>query len=65
VRNDYARTDKQSPVAFQELVVSSLAQTEALAKLHIAKGIITQAEFLAKIANERATCPRMLTASLH
>lgn len=43
-----------------EMVVSSLAQTDALAKLLIEKGIITQQEFLAKIAEERLTYQRML-----
>jgi hypothetical protein len=39
----------------QELLVSSLAQTDALAKLLIEKGLITQEEFLQKISEERAT----------
>src|SRR5262245_61834411 len=39
----------QSPVTIQELLVSSLAQTDALAKLMIEKGLITQAEFMQKI----------------
>ena len=52
--------DKQAPVTIQELLVSSLAQTDALAKLLIEKGIITQPEFMAKIAQERATYQRML-----
>jgi hypothetical protein len=37
--------DKQAPVTIQELLVSSLAQTDALAKLLIEKGIIMQPEF--------------------
>ena len=49
-----------SPVALEELLVSSLAQTDALSKLLIEKGIITQHEFLQKIAEERATYQRML-----
>ena len=44
----------------QELLVSSLAQTDALAKLLIEKGVITQQEFLAKISEERVTYQRML-----
>ena len=36
------------PVTMQELLVSSLAQTDALAKLLIEKGIITQQEFFAE-----------------
>ena len=50
---------KQS-VSMQELLVSSFAQTDALAKLVIEKGIITQQEFLAKISEERATYQAML-----
>jgi hypothetical protein len=46
--------------ALEELLLSSLAQTDALSKLLIDKGIITQQEFLQKIAEERATYQRML-----
>jgi CheY-like chemotaxis protein len=47
-------------VRAEELLVSSLAQTDALAKLLIEKSIITQQEFLQKIAEERPTYQRML-----
>ena len=46
--------------ASDELAVSSLATSNALAKLLIEKGIITQTEFLARISEERATYQRML-----
>jgi len=36
------------------LLVSSLAQTDALAKLLINKGLITQEEFMHTISEERA-----------
>jgi hypothetical protein len=36
------------PVTMEELLVSSLAQTDALAKLLIQKGLITQKEFIQK-----------------
>ena len=36
------------------LVVSSLAQTDALANLLIEKGLITEAEFMQKLSAERA-----------
>ncbi len=36
------------------MLVSSLAQTEALTKLLIEKGLITQAEFMQKLSAERA-----------
>ena len=46
--------DKQGVVAMQELLVTSLAQTDALCKLLIEKGLITQAEFMEKLKGERA-----------
>ena len=48
------------PVAMEELLISSLAQTDALAKLLIEKGLITQEEFMQKISEERATYQKML-----
>jgi hypothetical protein len=39
----------QSPVTIQELLISSLAQTDALAKLLIEKGLITREEFMQKM----------------
>jgi hypothetical protein len=51
---------QKAPVTFQELLISSLAQTDALSKLLIEKGVITQQEFLQKISEERATYQRML-----
>ena len=45
--------------------VSSLAQTDALAKLLIEQGIITQQEFSAKILEERATYQAMLKPTSH
>jgi len=50
-----AKVDKQGVVTMQELVVSSLAQTDALAKLLIEKGLITEAEFMQKLSAERAS----------
>jgi len=48
-----AEPNKRS-VTFEELLVSSLAQTDALAKLLIEKRLITREEFMAKISEERA-----------
>ena len=45
-----ATVDKGGTVTLQELVVSSLAQTDAVAKLLIEKGVITQDEFMEKIS---------------
>jgi len=52
--------DKQGVVTKQELVVSALAQTDALTKLLIEKGLITQAEFMLKLSAERAVYQAML-----
>jgi hypothetical protein len=49
----------RKPVTVQELLVSSLAQTDALAKLLIEKGLITREEFMQKISEERATCHKL------
>jgi len=45
--------DKQGVVTMQELLVSALAQSDALAKLLIDKGLITKAEFMQKLSDER------------
>ena len=44
----------------QELIASSLAQTDALTKLLIEKGIITQEEFAVKLSDEKAVYREML-----
>jgi hypothetical protein len=55
-----AKLDKTPPVNLQELIVSSLAMADALAKLLIEKGLITQDEFMRKLSEERATYQRLL-----
>jgi hypothetical protein len=55
-----AKSGKTAPVNLQELIVSSLAMTDALAKLLIEKGLITQEEFTRKLSEERATYQRLL-----
>jgi len=52
--------DKAGTVSLQELLVTSLAQTDAVAKLLIEKGVITKDEFMEKIKAERATYQAML-----
>jgi hypothetical protein len=47
-----AEPDKR-PVKMQELLVTNLAQTDALAKALIEKGLITREEFMEKLAEER------------
>ncbi len=49
-----AKVDKGGTVSLQELVVYSLAQTDALTKLLIEKGLITQDELMQKLSSERA-----------
>jgi hypothetical protein len=44
----------------EELLLSSLAYTDALAKLLIEKGLITREEFMQKISEERATYQKVL-----
>jgi hypothetical protein len=55
-----AEPDKR-PVTLEELIVSSRAQTDALAKLLIEKGLITREEFMEKISEERATYQKLFT----
>jgi len=55
-----AEPDKR-PVTLEELLVSSLAQVDALAKLLIEKGLITRAEFMQKISEERATHQKLVS----
>jgi len=55
-----AEVDKDKTVTLEELLVSTLAQGDGLAKLLIEKGVITQQEFLQKIAEERPTYQRLL-----
>ena len=50
-----ATLDKQGTVTLEELMISSLVQTDALSKLLIEKGLITEAEYMEKLSAERAT----------
>ena len=59
VRKHNGRT-RQKALTMEELLVSSLAQTDALAKLLIEKGLITREEFMQKISEERATYQKFL-----
>jgi hypothetical protein len=55
-----AEVEKSKPVSLQELMVSTLATTDALSKLLIEKGIITDSEFKQKLYEERAVYQRIL-----
>jgi len=52
--------DNQGVVTMQELIASSLAQTDALTKLLIEKGLITEAEFTKQLSKDRAVYREML-----
>ena len=45
---------QEKKFTLEELMVSTLAMTDALANLLVEKGVITDAEFRAKLSNERA-----------
>ncbi len=47
--------EKQRVVTMQDLLVSSLATTDALTKLLIEKWLKTQVEFMQKLSAERAS----------
>lgn len=55
--------DKTKPVSFEELMVSTLAMTDALAKLLIENGVINDAEFAKKLLEERAVYQCILNAT--
>jgi len=49
----------KGPVTLEDLLVSSLAQADALAELLIEKGLITQEQFMRKLSQERATYQKL------
>ena len=55
-----AKVDKGGTVSLEELVIARLATADALAKLLIEKGLITEAEFMEKLSVERAGYQAML-----
>jgi hypothetical protein len=52
--------EPKATVTLTELMVSTLSMTDALAKLLIEKGIITDEEFKQKLGEERATYQAIL-----
>ena len=55
-----ATVDKAGTVRLEELLVSTLAQTDALCKLLIEKKVITSGEFMQKLSEERVRYQAML-----
>ncbi len=52
--------DRRATVKLEELIIASLAQTDALSKLLIEKGLIAEAEYMEKLSEERATYQVMM-----
>ncbi len=52
--------DKGKTVSLQELMVSTLAMVDAVTKLLIEKGIISEEEFREKLMEERGTYQKLL-----
>ena len=55
-----ATLDKGGTVTLEELMVSSLATADTLAKLLIEKGLITESEFMKKLSAERTNYQTLL-----
>jgi hypothetical protein len=54
-----AKIDGHKTVSLQELMVSTLAMVDAVTKLLIEKGIISEEEFKEKLSEERATYQKL------
>ena len=58
------KRSERGTVTLQEMIVSSLATVDALTKLLIEKGLITEGEFMSKLSAERATYQELLKRQL-
>jgi glycerol-3-phosphate cytidylyltransferase-like family protein len=58
--DEMAELEKEKPVSLQELMLTTLAMADAVTKLLIEKGVITDAEFKKKLLEERAVYQRIL-----
>ena len=59
-----AELEKGKPVSLEELMVTTLAMADAVTKLLIEKGVITDAEFKQKLLEERAVYQRILNPTV-
>jgi hypothetical protein len=59
-----AELDKDATVSLKELMVSTLAMADAVTKLLIEKGLITEAEFKEKLLQERAVYQKLLNPTV-
>ena len=56
--------DRGKTVSLQELMVSTLAMVDAVTKLLIEKGVISEAEFAQNLFEERAVYQRLLNPTV-
>ena len=59
-----AEFDKDAMVSLKELMVSTLAMADAVTKLLIEKGVITEAEFKEKLLQERTVYQKLLNPTV-
>jgi len=59
-----AELDKRDPVSLTKLMVSTLAMADAVTKLLIEKGVITEAEFKEKLLQERAEYQKLFNPTV-
>ena len=59
-----AELDKRDPVSLTKLMVSTLAMADAVTKLLIEKGVITEAEFKEKLLQERAVYQKLFNSTV-
>jgi hypothetical protein len=60
-----AEPENRVKVTLEELMVSTLAMTDALSKLLIEKGVITDVEFKKKSGEERTAYQKILRSIAH
>jgi hypothetical protein len=59
-----AEPENKTTVSLTELVVTTLAMSDATTKLLIEKGVFTEAEFKEKLMQERAVYQRILNPTV-
>jgi hypothetical protein len=59
-----AEVEDTGLVTIRELLVSTLAQTDALAKLLIEKGLITREEYMEKLSTERVAYQKLFNPTV-
>jgi hypothetical protein len=59
-----AELNKKDPVSLTEPMVSTLAMADAVTKILIEKGVISEVEFKRKLLEERAVYQRILNPTV-